>query len=77
MARKRPFSQQIRDVIEARGLTLAELGGLTGVDPTIIGRFLKAERGLSAESLDKIAAALDLRVIETAGAKPRKKGKRP
>jgi transcriptional regulator with XRE-family HTH domain len=65
------LSSQIRDVIGSRGLTLAELGELSEVDPTVIGRFLSGEREVRSGTLDKLAAALDLRLVEVAPAKPR------
>jgi transcriptional regulator with XRE-family HTH domain len=65
------LSGQIRDVIESRGLTLAELGKLADVDPTVIGRFLSGERDLRLATADKIAAALGLRLVEVASPKGR------
>ena len=71
-AKSRPtLSSQVRDVIESRGLTLAELGQLSDVDPTVIGRFLSGEREVRSRTLDKLAAALDLRLVEVAPAKGR------
>ena len=63
------LSGQLRDVIESRGLTLAELGKLADVDPTIIGRFLSGERDLRLATADKIATAFGLRLVEVAGSK--------
>jgi transcriptional regulator with XRE-family HTH domain len=74
--RARPtITGQVRDVIASRGITLAELGQLSGVDPTVIGRFVSGERDVRGETLDRIAAALYLRVVEDAPPKPR--GRRP
>jgi transcriptional regulator with XRE-family HTH domain len=69
------LSGQIRDVIESRDLTLAELGQLADVDPTVIGRFLSGERDLRLATADKIAAALGLRLIEVA--MPKARGRSP
>jgi transcriptional regulator with XRE-family HTH domain len=71
---KHTLSGQIRDVIESRGLTLAELGKLAEVDPTVIGRFLSGEREIRSGTLDKIAVAMGLRIVEVA--KPASKSKR-
>jgi transcriptional regulator with XRE-family HTH domain len=65
------LSGQVRDVIRSRGLGLAELGALAGVDPTVLGRFLSGEREVRSRTLAKIAAALYLRVVEDAPPKPR------
>jgi transcriptional regulator with XRE-family HTH domain len=70
--RARPtLSGQVRDVIEARGLTPTELGQLAGVDPTVIARFASGEREVRTGTLDRIAAALRLRVVEDAPPRPR------
>lgn len=67
------LSGQIRDVIESRPLSLAELGKLSGVDPTVIGRFLSGERDLRLATVDKIAAALGLRLVEVGMPKARRR----
>jgi transcriptional regulator with XRE-family HTH domain len=70
--RARPaLSAQVRDVIESRGLTPTELGRLAGVDPTVIARFVAGEREVRTGTLDRIAAALHLRVVEDAPPGPR------
>ena len=65
-AARHTLSSQIRDVIESRNLSLAELGKLADVDPAIIGRFLSGQRDLRLATADKIAAALGLRLVEVA-----------
>jgi transcriptional regulator with XRE-family HTH domain len=70
--RARPaLSAQVRDVIASRGLTHTELGHLAGVDPTIIARFASGEREVRTGTLDRIAAAFHLRVVEDVPAGPR------
>lgn len=68
------LSSQVRDVIESRGLTHTELGRLAGVDPTVIGRFASGEREIRTGTLDKIANALGLRLVEVA--RPQGPGRR-
>jgi transcriptional regulator with XRE-family HTH domain len=75
-ARTRPtITGQVRDVIRSRGITPTELGRLSGVDPTVIARFMsddpEVRRDVRGETLDKIAGALNLRVVEDAPPKPR------
>lgn len=72
---KTSLSQQVRDVLRARDRTLTELALLTGVDATVLGRFLASERAITTTTLDKIACALNLRVVEDVRASPRKRGK--
>lgn len=74
---KHTLSGQIRDVIESRGVTLAELAKLSEVDATVIGRFLSGERDLRLATADKIAAALGLRLVEVAMPKAKARGRSP
>jgi transcriptional regulator with XRE-family HTH domain len=77
MAKKTPtkprptLSSQLRSIIESRGLTLAELSQLSGVDATVIGRFIAGQRDLRLATADKIAEALGLRLVEVAMPKAR------
>jgi transcriptional regulator with XRE-family HTH domain len=57
-------SSQLRDVIESRGLTHTELGQLSGVDPTVIARFVSGDREIRNGTFDKLSSALGLRLIE-------------
>jgi transcriptional regulator with XRE-family HTH domain len=75
MSKAHSFSRQLRDAMESRGLTNAELAELTGVDPAVIARFLSSERQVRSGTIDRIFEALDLRVVEVARARPGKKGK--
>lgn len=65
-ASKHTLSRSLRDVIESRGLTAYALGKESGVDPTVIGRFLAGERDLRLGTADRLAAALGLRLVEVA-----------
>lgn len=66
---------QLRDIIDSRALTPTELGQLSGVDPTVIARFVASERDLRLETAGKIAAALGLRLVEVA--QPKGRGRPP
>lgn len=70
---KHTLSRSLRDVIESRGLTAYALGQDSGVDATVIGRFLSGERDLRLGTADRIAAALGLRLVEVA--KPKGRGR--
>ena len=67
------LSKQLREIIDSRGLTAYALGQCSGVDPTVIGRFLADQRDIRLETADKIAAALGLRLVEIA--KPKGRGR--
>jgi transcriptional regulator with XRE-family HTH domain len=70
---KHVLSKQLRDIIESRGMTAYALGQESGVDPTVIGRFLADERDIRLGTADKLAAALGLRLVEVA--KPKGRGR--
>ena len=72
-------SGQLRDVIESRGLdglTHTELGRISGVDPTVIARFVAGEREIRNGTFDKLATGLGLRLVEVRTSKPKAKVKR-
>jgi len=60
------LSDQLREVIGSRGLTAYGLGKKAGVDPGVIQRFLNRERDVRLETVDRLAAALGLRLVEVA-----------
>lgn len=72
-ASKHSLSNQLRAVIESRGVTAYALGQDSGVDATVIGRFLAEERDIRMETADRLAAALGLRLVEVG--LPRPKGR--
>lgn len=57
-------SQSLATIIRSRGLTSYEVGKLAGIDQCMIARFLRGERDLRLATLDKIAAALGLDLVE-------------
>lgn len=66
-ARKRPgsISQQLRNIIQARGLTAYAVAAAAEVAPSTMSRFLNDERTMSLETLDAVAGALGLELKET------------
>jgi transcriptional regulator with XRE-family HTH domain len=66
---KRPprISDQLREVIAARGLSGYAVATAAGLNPAIISRWIGGERGLSSESLDAVAEALGVRLVEGRG----------
>jgi len=59
------FSRQLRDALASRGISCAEMAKLTGVDPSILSRFLSGEREIRSGTIDKLAEAFGLRIVET------------
>jgi Helix-turn-helix len=65
---KHDLGYQLRELIEARGLTPYAVGRLADppVDPGVVSRFLRGERDLYLETAGRLAAALGLRLVEVA-----------
>ena len=66
---RKTVSDQLRAVIRERELSTYWIGKTTGLNPSVIGRFLHGAM-LRSDSLDKICQALDL------GLKPRDPGEK-
>ena len=71
MSSRTLFSDQVRRAIRDAAITRYELSQRTGVDQSVLSRFIKGKSGISLDSLDLIAEVLDLRVV-TKPAKRRK-----
>ena len=56
--RRQTASEQLRQFIGERDESLAEIGRRTGVDHSMLSRFLRGERGLSTKSLDRLCKYL-------------------
>ncbi len=57
------LADQIRELVIESGIRPAQISRETGIDRSALSRFVSGERGLSLASLDKLAAALRLRVV--------------
>jgi hypothetical protein len=62
----RSVSHRLRKAILAEGSTAYALGRRARVDPGMIQRFVNGERGLALDSVDRVALALGLRLVEAA-----------
>jgi transcriptional regulator with XRE-family HTH domain len=61
---RRSLAEQLRDLITDRGLSGYGLAKATGLNRSVVNRFL-AGGGLTLETLDAIAAALGLKLVES------------
>src|SRR3954451_3527209 len=61
---KHTLSYQLREVIEARGLTAYAAARLADLDPGVVSRFLTGERDIRLGTADRLASALGLRLVE-------------
>jgi transcriptional regulator with XRE-family HTH domain len=55
---------KLRAVREAKGLTLTDVAKRAGIAPGHLSRVERGQRGLSVESLARVAKVLDLRDLE-------------
>lgn len=61
---KHPVSRALRRTIRKRGLTAYATAKKAGVSVDAVQRFLNEERGLSLETVDKVATSLDLTLCD-------------
>lgn len=59
-AKKPPVSGALRETIRKKGLTAYAAAKQSGVSVDAVQRFLKEERGLTLETVDKLADSLGL-----------------
>lgn len=71
MEKRRPtkLSDQVREAIRDADCTRYAISKATGIDQAVLSKFLTGERGMSLDSLDKLAEFLNLRITVQ---KPRK-----
>ena len=67
MARRRRalVSEQLRQAIRRRGESLLHIAGQTGVDDGSLSRFMRAQRGLTTKSVDRLCKYLSLELRES------------
>lgn len=58
------FTDQLRFHIEESGLSTYRLEKETGVNNSILSRFLRDERGLSMDVIDRLCQYLGLRLVK-------------
>lgn len=73
MARKRPFSDQLRRAVESSDKTRYRIAQETGISESILSRFVNRGAGLSMGSVDKLCACLGLQLTAPKSAR-RKRG---
>jgi transcriptional regulator with XRE-family HTH domain len=60
----KPLTEQIRAALKSSPLTAYRLAKMTGIPRSTLSRFLGGSAGMTLKNLDKLAAALDLRLAE-------------
>ena len=66
-------TQQLQQLILQCGMTRYELAQKSGVAEAVLSRFMAGKRGMTTDTLDRLAPVLGLRI--TANPKPPHKGK--
>ena len=61
---KKPISRVLRKAIRKHGLTAYATAKQAGVSVDAVQRFMNEERGLTLETVDKLAGALDLTLCD-------------
>lgn len=74
VASGRLFSDQLRHALDASGMTRYRIAKLTGVDQSVLSRFMAGRAGLSLEAVDKLAAVLEIEIV-TSTSKRKAKGR--
>jgi transcriptional regulator with XRE-family HTH domain len=72
------FIEQLRHAIAESGISQYRLAKLSGVQQSQLSRFMRGERGLSIEGIERICSLIGARlVVDAKPAKPKqsKKGK--
>ena len=73
---RKPLSEELREAVERSGLSRYSIWQQTGIDQGTLCKFMAGDRGLSIESIDKLADLLGLHIC-TEDAEPRRpKGRR-
>jgi transcriptional regulator with XRE-family HTH domain len=65
-----PIGDALRTEIKRRGLTAYRVAKLAGISIDPVDRFMKAQRGLTLASVDAIAHALGLALVQSQGGEP-------
>jgi transcriptional regulator with XRE-family HTH domain len=76
IANKPTLTDQVRKVILESPLSRYELAKLLGCRESTLSDFVNARRGLSSKLLDRVAALLQLRLVQVARVVLGKQGKR-
>lgn len=69
-------SETVRKAIRESGLSLNELGRRTGVEPAVLSRFVRGERGIGLTTFELLAGELGL-VVSTKKRRGLKDPRRP
>jgi len=73
---RKPLSDELREAVEGSGLSRYSIWQQTGIDQGTLSKFMAGDRGLSIESIDKLADLLGLHICTADAKRSRPKGRR-
>jgi hypothetical protein len=73
---RKPLSDELREAVERSGLSRYSIWQQTGIDQGTLCKFMAGDRGLSIESIDKLADLLGLHICTEDAEPSRPKGRR-
>lgn len=74
-SKRKTLSEELREAVERSGVTRYAIWQETGIDQGTLSKFMAGNRGLSIESIDKLADLLGLHIV-TDAEQARPKGRR-
>lgn len=63
VATRRTLTDELRAAIDASPMSRYAICRAIDLDPAVMSRFMSGQRGLSLETLDKLAKLLDLHIV--------------
>lgn len=63
-AQRKRLSDQIRDAIRRSEMSQNEIARQSQIDGGTLSKFVTGERGLSLESIERLAVTLNLQIVE-------------
>ena len=73
---KKTFSDELRRAVEQSGMTRYEIYKRTGIDQSVLSKFVRGQRGLSMDTVDVLCECLGLRLVGENELKPKRTRKR-
>jgi plasmid maintenance system antidote protein VapI len=71
--RKQTISDAVRQAIDECGESRYSIAKATGIDQAALSKFYNGQRGITTDTLDRLAEYLELRIVMDR--KPKSKGK--
>jgi len=62
---ERPVSEQLRQAIRSSGQSLCQIAAASGTDDGQLSRFMRGERGLVTDSVDRVCSYLGLELRQS------------